>query len=165
MSTQTKTISKTETTKFEDSPYEFIFYINNKIICQRFFNIRGYNEKSRNSLAIKEMIDSICGMNIDDIGSMGIIPKFLKDKTVDYLWNNYNPYSEIPQQEFKSSDKNDSFQFEVKVDKETIAKGIFSGDSFPPKVKYAVDIKEIIPAIMSEIRYFLSQESYEKVAA
>jgi len=163
MSTNTEVVSKTETKKFDELPYEFILYINNKIICQRFFNIRDYNEESTNSLEIKEMIDSICGINNGQFGEMGILPKFLKDKTVDYLWNNYNPYSDSQPQEVRiPNDKSDDFQFEVRVNKKTIAKSIFSGNFFPPKVRYAVDIKEIIPSIMSEIRYYLSQENYNK---
>ena len=64
-----------------------------------------------------------------------------------------------------NSDKIDDFQFEIKVDKKTVIKGGFSGNLFPPKVRYAVDIKEIIPSIMTEIRYFLSKENYTMVGS
>jgi len=46
-----------------------------------------------------------------------------------------------------------------------VGKSIFSGNLFPPKVRYAVDIKEIIPSIMSEIRAYLSQKNYTNVVA
>jgi hypothetical protein len=62
-------------------------------------------------------------------------------------------------------DKIDDFQFEIRIDKQTVAKTMFSGNPFPPKVRYAVDIKEIIQTIMSEIRNFLSQKNYTKVVA
>jgi hypothetical protein len=37
---------------------------------------------------------------------------------------------------------------------------MFSGNLFPPKVRYSVDIKEIIPSIINEIRYSLAQKKY-----
>jgi hypothetical protein len=43
------------------------------------------------------------------------------------------------------------------VDKVSVGKSEFSGNVFPPKVRYAVDIKGIIPSIINEICYFLSQ--------
>jgi hypothetical protein len=162
--TTTATQAPKEQRKFEEHPFEFILYINNKIICQRFFSIRDYNEESLESLELKEMIDSICGINNGEFGELGILPNFLKEKSNDYLWNNYNPYSVSQSQEVRSAyEKEDDFQFEVRVDKKTIVKAIFSGNFFPPKVRYAVDIREITPSIISEIRYFLSQESYNKV--
>jgi hypothetical protein len=96
---------------------------------------------------------------VDSIGKMGIIPNHLKEKSVDYLWGTYNPYSPSQEQTGKTIfDNIDDFQCEVKIDKRVIAKSTFSGNYFQPKVRYAVDIKEIIPSIISEIRYFLSEK-------
>lgn len=161
----TTTTTKQEVRKFEEQPFEFILYINNKIICQRFFSIRDYNEDSLESIQLKEMMDSICGMNNGEFGQMGILPNFLKEKTQEYLWNNYNPYGVSQSQEVRSIyEKVDDFQFEVRVNKKTAVKTTFSGNFFPPKVRYAVDIKEIMPSIISEIRYYLSQNNYDNVS-
>ena len=162
--TTTITQAPKEQRKFEEQPFEFILYINNKIICQRFFSIKDYNEESLNSFELKEMIDSICGINNGEFGELGILTNFLKEKSNDYLWNNYKPYSVSQSQEVRSAyEKADDFQFEIRVDKKTIVKTTFSGNFFPPKVRYAVDIREITPSIISEIRYYLSQETYNKV--
>ncbi len=151
--------------KIEEQRFEFILYINQtKYIVQRFFNIRDFNEDSIKSLELKDLMDSIAGINNGALGEMGIIPKFLKQKTQEYLWNNYNPY--MPQQEEINKniyEKLDNFQFEIKIDKISVAKSEFSGNVFPPKVRYDVNIKEIIPSIMSEIRAYLSQKNYEIV--
>lgn len=163
MSTQT-TRPAFDPKKIEEQRFEFVLYINDHIICQRYFNIRDFNEDSVNSFEIKEMMDNICGMNIGEYGKMGIIPNLLKERAKDFLWNNYNPYKVQDEQTFKNIfDKIDNFQFEFKVDKKSVAKSVFSGNFFPPKIRYAVDIKEIIPSIMSEIRYALSQKNYELV--
>lgn len=152
--------------KIEEQRFEFVLYINNHIICQRYFGIRNFNENSIKSYELKELMDEICGINNGQSGTMGIIPNYLKLKSQDFIWNMYNPYSTNIDFPIKNNfEKNDEFQFEIKVDKKTVAKTSFSGSYFPPKIKYAVDIKEIIPSIMSEIREYLSRENYNKVVA
>lgn len=137
--------------------FEFVLCINDHIICQRYLNIRDFNEDSVRSLELKELADSVVGVNNGNFGELGIIPRHLKNKAIDYLWNNYNPYYAKTE---PTADKIDNFQFEVKVDKKVVLSSGFSGNLFPPRVRYAVDIKEIIPSIMSEIRYYLSQKNY-----
>lgn len=142
--------------KIEEQRFEFTLYINDtKIICQRYFNIRDFDEKY-NSADMKELLDNIVGMNTDDIGGLGIIPNRLKEKSVDYLWDNFNPYFVQETSTNLGTDKEDVFQFEIKIDKIVVGKAQFPGTIFPPKVRYQVDIKDIIPQIMSEIRYYLS---------
>ena len=149
---------------FSNQKFEFLLKINNNIICQRYFNIRDYNENAIKSLELKELMDNIVGLNNGDFGSVGIIPTFLKNRAVDYLWNNFNPYQEQTEV-LRTTDKVDNYQFEIKVDKAVVAKSQFSGNLFPPKVRYDVNIKEIIPSIMTEIRYYFSQKNYSKVEA
>lgn len=149
--------------KVEEQRFEFFLYINNHIICQRYFSIKDFNEQSIKSLEMKELMDSLVGLNNGNYGSMGIITNHLKKKSVDYLWKNYNPY--VPQKEeaYKNNfEKEDVFDFEIKIDKMTVAKSRFSGNYFPQQVRYQVDIKEIIPNIISEIKDFLSQKKYTK---
>lgn len=164
---------------FSNQRFEFLFKINNNIICQRYFSIDGYDgetlsqkqykelKQAINSTDLKELVDSLCGMNNGSFGECGIIPKFLKDKSVDYLWNVYNPYSEIRREEdaaekdiFKNED---IFTFEIKVDKKLAATSTFSGNWFPTIVRYQVNIKPIIPTIMEEITEFFSRKEYEAV--
>ena len=167
--------------KLEEQRFEFVLYINNNIICQRYFNVRDYNEDAIHSWELKQLMDNICGMNNGEFGSMGIIPNHLKNKSKAYLWANYNPYlEEQPVVEPKNLlEKVNNFQFEIRVDRKTIAKSMFMGNYFPikafidkssfsnpnTKVRYVFDIKEIIPDIMSEIRNGLSQKKYTRVTA
>ena len=152
-----------QTAKKFDEPlrFEFLFCINNHIVCQRFFNVRDYNEDVLQSLELKDLIDSIAGTN-ESIAPLGIIPAFLKEKSVDFLWNNFDPYAE-PSINLDPPVKNDVFTFEIKVDKNTVAKTSFSGDVYPKKAKINVDIKDLIPTIMAEIRTVFSQKKYTKV--
>jgi len=148
------------TKKIEEQPFEFLLYINDHIICQRYFAIRDYNPDVINSYEMRDLIDNICGVN----GHMGIIPNHLKKKSINYLWENYNPYYTQAEDPNKTtSEKIDNFQFEIKVNKKSVAKTQFSGNLFPPKVRYAVDIKEIIPSIMAEIREYFTLKNYNMV--
>lgn len=156
-------MKKEEVKKIEQERFEFVLYINDNIICQRYFPINHFNTNSIKSYEIKELMDNICGMNNGKYGTLGIIPTYLKNKTIEFMLTNSYYYLNQPEQAVKTtSDKEDNFSFEIKVDKKTIAKSIFSGTSFHQKFRYAVDIKEIIPAIISEIRSKLSKKNYTK---
>ena len=153
---------------FSNQKFEFVLRINNNIICQRYFSVDGYNKNVLKSDELKTLMDSIAGMNNGYFGSCGIIPKFLKDKSVDYLWDRFDPYSEVRREEDASEKdifKNeDIFTFEIKVDKNVVAKSTFSGNWFPTVVRYQVNIKPIIPNIIEEITEFFTREQYELVA-
>lgn len=145
------------TKKIEEQRFEFVLYINKHIICQRYFSIRDYNERSVRSLDIKELMDRIVGVN--NVGQMGIIPNHLKNKSEDYLWKFFNPYQIQSVVVGKNNyDKEDTFDFEIRADKSIIAQSTFSGNLFPPQVRYQVDIKELIPSIISEIKDTLSRK-------
>ena len=45
--------------KVEKTPFEFYLYINENIVCQRYFQMKGYNEKVLKSLELKELIDKV----------------------------------------------------------------------------------------------------------
>ena len=154
-------------TTFSNQKFEFLLKINNNIICQRYFSIENYNNKVLKSDELKDLMDRLCGMNNGGFGSCGIVPKYLKDKSVDYLWDRYDPYSEIRRDD-ESPDKNifkneDIFTFEIKVDKNIVAKSIFSGNWFPTMVRYQVNIKPIISNIIEEISESFSGMEYELV--
>lgn len=152
---------------FSNQKFEFLLKINNNIICQRYFNVDGYNQNVLKSVELKELIDNLCGMNNNTFGSCGIVPKFLKDKSVDYLWDRYDPYSEVRREEDASErdvfKNEDIFTFEIKVDRNIIAKSTFSGNWFPTVVRYQVNIKPIIANIIEEITEYLTREEYQLV--
>lgn len=147
--------------RHEELNFQFVLYINDNIICQRYFNVSDFNEKSLKSLELKELMLNITGMNNGKLGSLGIIPKFLQKKALTYLWDSYNPYIQQTEENIRTVvDKKDVFQFEIKMDEKVVAKSQFSGSYFPPKIRYAVDVREIIPEIINEIKTYFSLEKY-----
>lgn len=143
------------------TPYEFILRINNNIISQRYFNIRRYNEKCRESIEIIEMMDEIMGM--DGYIQLGIIPEFFKRKCITKSWDIYNPLQyqnrdkvwEKPEFEYKSD-----FNFEVLVNKEVVVSTSFNANLFHNSVRYNIDIREIIPDIVRTITHYMSLNNY-----
>lgn len=154
---------KEKQSQFVDERFEFIFYINNHIVCQRFFNIKNFNEESLVSLEIKDMLDSIGGMKNGNFGELGLIPNHLKKKSMQLLWDNYNPNTVQTERSSKySNKKGDFFQFEVLVDKKVVGKIEFANEFYTLSSENVIDIKEIIYLIISEIKYHLSLKKYTK---
>ena len=139
--------------KYDNQKFEFLLKINGNIICQRYFSIKGFNYKSLRSLELKE-----CSYDVVDM-----IQFNLKEKAEDYLWKYYNMY-EVQRPEnviYKDVfEKEDVFDLVIKVDGRERSTTRFSGNFFPPKVRYSVDIRSLVPKIIKEIQYVLSRRDY-----
>ena len=164
--------------RVEVERFEFSFFVNDNIICQRYFKIRDFDEnlaplneaKARayksniakeidNINTLKELAESVASVDY------GIIPTYLKRKSVDYLWDNYKPYYAQNEDSYKTPPKKgDMFQFEIKVDTQSILKVEFSNEYFTLNPKINVDIREVIQEIITEIRYYLSVKNNAKVS-
>ena len=139
---------------YENLPFEFYLRINGneRPIVGRNFNVRGYNSKSLISMDIKYCIDEVVGMIEDQFRS----------KSEDYLYRYYNPYSTQNPEDIESKDlfeEEDIFSFEIKVHGNVVAQKQFSGNWYPPKVRYDVDIRKLIPGIISKIQKTLSSKN------
>ena len=135
--------------------FEFLLYINGKIICQRCFNIPNFNEASINSLEIKEVADDC----------VWLIENDLKEKTNESLWFYYKEFEKQSEEEIDRrglTSKKDDFVFEIRVDGEAVITSVFSGNNYSPKVRYTIDIKSLIPDIMNRVKNGLSKKKYTK---
>ena len=164
--------------RVEVERFEFSFFVNDNIICQRYFKIRDFDEnlaplneaKARayksniakeidNINTLKELAESVASVDY------GIIPTYLKRKSVDYLWDNYKPYYAQNEDSYKTPPKKgDMFQFEIKVDTMSILKVEFPNEYFTLNPKINVDIREVIQEIITDVRYFLSVKNNVKVS-
>jgi hypothetical protein len=163
--------SKNEKSKnfWDEFRFEFILYIKNgrrkddgdNIVCQRRFDVRGFNENVINSEELKELMDNITSMNTM-YGTPGIIPNYFKQLSVDNLWSFYKPHILYTTSENNKNifENEDTFIFEIKMDNKTVAKSVFSGNWFETDVRYTVDIRKIIPEIVKEIQFYFSKKEY-----
>ena len=142
---------------YENLPYEFLLLINNKPIVGRNFQVRGFNSDSLRSLELKYTIDEV----------IDIIKYQFKEKSADYLYRYYNPYLTQAETEVEGIKKDlyeneDLFTFQIKVKGKIVAESIFSGNDYPPKVRYDVDIRAIISEIISTIQNGLTLKKYTR---
>lgn len=133
--------------------FEFLLKINGNIICQRYFSMKNFNPKSVNS---REMLDCV-----NDC--VEIVQKQLKDKSFEFLWGQYNSYEKQTEEQINKTpiyDKEDIFDFEIRIDERVVAAKKFTGNVYPQRVRYSVDIRELIPKIINQIQDILGQEKF-----
>ena len=132
--------------------FEFILYINGNIICQRFFSVKKYNPKVVRSLEVVECLNYV----------VSLIEEDLKLKSMDYLYSQYNPYKAQKTEDVIVEDiyeNEDVFDFEIRIDDKPIAIKRFSGNVYPQRVRYSVDIRRLINKIITDIQNMFSYEN------
>lgn len=133
--------------------FEFILRINSNIICQRFFAVKNFNPKVSGSVDIIECLNECVEM----------VQKQLKLKSLEYLWSQYNPYEKQSEEQVNRVsvyDKEDIFDFEIRIDEKVIAARRFTGNVYPQRVRYSVDIRDLIPKVISRIQDTMGQEKF-----
>lgn len=140
--------------KYENLPFEFYLRINgnDRPIVGRNFGVKGYNPNSLKSMDLKYCIDDI----------VSLIETQFKLKSEDYLYKYYNPYEIQNKEDIDRKnifEEEDLFTFEIKAFGNTIAVKQFSGNWYPPKVRYDVDIRSLIPNIIYKIQETLSEKN------
>jgi hypothetical protein len=131
--------------------FEFILRINGNIICQRYFAVKNFNPKSVYSLNLIECVNDCVEM----------VQGQLKKKSLEYLWGQYNAYEKQTEDQINRTpiyDKEDIFDFEIRIDERVVGARRFTGNVYPQRVRYSVDVRELIPKIISQIQYTLGQE-------
>ena len=131
--------------------FEFILRINGNIICQRYFAVKNFNPKAIQSLNLIDCVNDCVEM----------VQSQLKKKSLEYLWSQYNPYEKQTEDQINRTpiyDKEDIFDFEIRIDERVVGAKRFTGNVYPQRVRYSVDVRELIPKIISQIQYTLGQE-------
>ena len=92
-----------------------------------------------------------------------VIREHFKNNTYDYM-EKYSNYYTTAEETDKVSiyDNEDYFTFQLKVKDKVVCEKIFSGNDYPPNVRYDVDIRKIIPKIIDYLQQGLSMENYTK---
>lgn len=142
--------------KYKTHPFEFLFLINGNPIVGRNFPINNYNRDSLKSYELKETIDD----------TVELIRNHFKSKTYDYMDRYYNYLvATTAEEDTKPVDiyeNEDFFTLQIKVKGRVVCEKIFSGNDYPPNVRYDVDIRKIIPKIIDYLQQGLSRKNYTK---
>ena len=130
---------------------EFLLTLGGNIIIQRFFNVKDFNPMAISCTELNECVKEIC----DEISYD------LKMKTIDYLLENQNYYSDFENVENETELAEEYFLLEVKQDNHVFISRIFPAHVYHPKVRYTVDIRPKIRGILANLTDVLSSTDIE----
>jgi hypothetical protein len=126
----------------ESTKMEFLMTLNDNIVVQRFFNVRGYNPKAKNSVDFYNYIKVITQE----------LQYYLKMKTVTYMIDNKEAiYDDHSIMETSFTEGPEDFNIYIKIGEQTICHRAFDGKNFPPKVRYTVDVRPFLKDVLREL--------------
>jgi len=133
----------------EITKMEFLLTLNDNIVVQRFFNVKGYVPKAKNSLELYEFVKSLTEE----------LHYYLKMKTVVYMMDNKEAIAHDPKiMETSQTEEAEYFNIFVKLGEQTLCHRIFDGKKFPPKVRYTVDVRPFLKDVLRELTDIFSNE-------
>lgn len=139
-----KTTKEQEITKME-----FLLTLNENIVVQRYFNVKGYNPDAKSSIEFYQFIKDL----------KDELEYYLKMKTVVYMMDNMESIIHDPKiMETSFTEGPEVFNIFVKVGDQTICHRIFDGKKFPPKVRYTVDVRPYLKDVLKELTDIFSSE-------
>lgn len=128
---------------------EFLLTLNDNIVVQRYFNVRGYNPKARKSIDMVRTVEEISNKLIAG----------LKEKTLVYMLDNYNQIALDPAiLDTSNTDGPENFNVFIKLGDETICHKIIDAKIFPPKIRYTVDIRPQLKSVLRSLTDIFSSE-------
>ena len=133
---------------------EFLITLNNNIVIQRYFNVRGYNPKARASIELYDYMRDL----------VDAFEQTQKMKTVIYMMDNQDSIKYDPKvMDTSFTDGPEIFNLFVKVGEQTICHRQFDGKLFPPKVRYTVDVRPFLKDVLRDLTDIFSnnQLSYQ----
>ena len=129
---------------------EFLMMVNDNIIVQRFFNVREFNDKAKNSLELYELLRDIK----DDIKQQ------LSLKTVTYMTDNmYEIINNPAILDTSYIDGPEYFNIFVKQNDVTICHRQVDAKVYPPKVRYTVDVRPHLKNLLMNLTDIFSSKN------
>ena len=129
---------------------EFLLMCNENIVVQRFFNVRGFNRNASKSETLHNYITDLCGGMMND----------LKMRSIIYMLDNQFEISENPDVLNTSiTEGPENFNLIIKVGDMTICQRQFDAKVYPPKVRYTVDLRPKLKAILGNLTDIFSAKN------
>ena len=133
----------------DSTKMEFLLTLNDNIVVQRFFNVKGYNPRAKNSLELYEFIKSLSEE----------LHYYLKMKTVVYMLDNKDAIVHDPTiMDTSFTEGPENFNIYVKIGDTTLCHRIFDGKMYPPKVRYTVDVRPFLKEVLRELTDIFSSK-------
>lgn len=123
--------------------------LNDNIVVQRYFNVRGYNPKARKSIDVVEFINEFGNKLMKD----------LKARTNMYMLDHYNQIVLDPAiLDTSNTDGPETFHIKIRLGDETICHKIIDAKLYPPKIRYTVDIRPQLKSLLRGLTEIFSSE-------
>ena len=133
---------------------EFLITLNDNIVIQRYFNVRGYNPMAKSSLNMSYYLK-------DFVNDFAYEQKM---RSVVYLMENQEQIMEDPNVlETSNTTGPEIFNFYIKVGEQTICHRILNAKIFPPKIRYTVDIRQHAKNVLRGLTDIFSGEKFNTV--
>ena len=135
--------------KNDNTKLEYLLTLNDNIIVQRYYNVKGFNGEAKNSIELAESVNDIYMRIHGD----------LKAKTVWYmLENQYQIMSDPKILETSMTDDDEVFNIYVKYNDEVIMHRGWDGKRYPPKIRYTVDVRPHLKSILKSLTEVFSSD-------
>ena len=132
---------------------EFLLKCNENIVVQRFFNVRGFNPKSKNSLDVHNYIGDLCRQ----------LTYGMKMRTVVYMMDNQYEIQENPEiLNTSNTDGEENFNLIIRVGDMTICHRQIDAKIYPPKVRYTVDVRPHLKNLLMNLTDIFSSKNLTK---
>lgn len=131
--------------------FEFILTLENNIIIQRFFNVKGYNPQAKKSLDLYQSVKEICEEISYD----------LKMKSMEFMYENQEFFVDSEVVETETDIKEEQFLLRIKLEDAVFISRIFPAHVYHPKARYSVDIRPKVRPFLSDLTYVLSSDKLE----
>jgi len=129
---------------------EFLLMCNENIVVQRFFNVRGFNKNASKSENLYNYVSSFCNELKYD----------LKMRSVVYMLDNQFEIIENPEiMNTSITDGEENFYLTIKVGDVTICQRQFDAKVYPPKVRYTVDLRPKLKAVLARLTDIFSDKN------
>jgi hypothetical protein len=130
---------------------EFLITLNNNIVIQRYFNVRGYNSTARLSVDLYEYVKDL----------VEAFEQTLKMRTVVYMLDNqYEIMEDSTILDTDNTDAPENFNFFIRIGEQTICQRTLDAKIFPPKIRYTVDIRQQVKSVLKDLTDIFSDEKF-----
>jgi hypothetical protein len=128
---------------------EFLLTLNDNIVVQRFFNVKGFNPKAKNSMELYGFLKALSEE----------FHYYLKMKTVVYMLDNKDAIEHNPSiMDTSFTNEPEYFNIYVKLGDTTICHRRLDGKLYPPKVRYTVDVRPFLKEALRELTDIFSSK-------
>ena len=130
---------------------EFLITLNNNIVIQRYFNVRGYNSTARLSVDLYEYVKDL----------VEAFEQTLKMRTVVYMLDNqYDIMEDSTILDTDNTDAPENFNFFIRIGEQTICQRTLDAKIFPPKIRYTVDIRQEAKSVLRNLTDIFSGRDF-----